>query len=96
MAEVTIDPGRAGIAEVTIRVLREDFSRFPAKEVRLTLEPPTSVSRRLEKSAIQQSDGSWRVNDITLVEPGIWTVRVIVTPDKGDAIPLDAPIVIER
>lgn len=96
MAEVTIDPGRAGMTDVAIRVLREDFSRFPAKEVRLTLEPPTSGSRRIEQSAIEQSDGSWRVNGIILVEPGIWTVRVIVSPDKGDAIPLDAPIVIER
>jgi len=96
MAEVTIDPGRAGMTDVAIRVLREDFSRFPAKEIRLTLEPPTSGSRRIEQSAIEQSDGSWRVNGIILVEPGIWTVRVIVSPDKGDAIPLDAPIVIER
>jgi len=96
MADVTIDPGRAGTAQVTIRVLREDFSRFPAKDVRLTLEPPTSGSRKLDRTTVEQSDGSWRVNGITLAEPGIWTVQVIVTPDKGEPIPLDAPVVIER
>ena len=96
MADVTIDPGRAGTAEVTIRVAREDFSRFPAKDVRLALEPPTPGIQKLERDATAQTDGSWRVNGITLAEPGIWTVRVIVTPRKGEPIPLDAPIVIER
>lgn len=96
MADVTVDPGRAGTAQVTIRVVREDFSRFPAKDVRLVLEPPSPGSRKLERDAIEQSDGSWGVNGIPLAESGIWTVRVIVTPSKGEPIPLDAPIVIER
>lgn len=96
MADVTVDPGRAGTAQVTIRVVREDFSRFPAKDVRLVLEPPSPGSRKLEREAIEQSDGSWGVNGIPLAESGIWTVRVIVTPSKGEPIPLDAPIVIER
>jgi len=96
MADVTVDPGRAGTAQVTIRVVREDFSRFPAKAVRLVLEPPTPGSRKLERDAIEQSDGSWGVSGIPLAESGIWTVRVIVTPSKGEPIPLDAPIVIER
>jgi putative copper resistance protein D len=96
MADVTVDPGRAGTAQVTIRVVREDFSRFPAKAVRLVLEPPTPGSQKLERDAIEQSDGSWGVSGIPLAESGIWTVRVIVTPSKGEPIPLDAPIVIER
>ena len=96
MADVTVDPGRAGTAQVTIRVVREDFSRFPAKDVRLVLEPPSPGSRKLERDAIEQSDGSWGVNGIPLAESGIWTVRVIVAPSKGEPIPLDAPIVIER
>ncbi|MGA8970156.1 MAG: copper homeostasis membrane protein CopD [Pseudolabrys sp.] len=96
MADVTVDPGRAGTAQVTIRVVREDFSRFPAKDVRLVLEPPSPGGRKLERDAIEQSDGSWGVNGIPLAESGIWTVRVIVTPSKGEPIPLDAPIVIER
>jgi copper resistance protein D len=96
MADVTITPGRVGRAEVSIRVVREDFSRFPAKDVRLALEPPTPANQTLEQNAIEQADGSWLVNDITLGTPGIWTVRVIVIPKTGDPIPLDAPIVIER
>jgi putative copper resistance protein D len=96
IADVTVSPGRVGRAEVSIRVVREDFSPFPAKDVRLALEPPTPANQTLEQNAIEQADGSWLVNDIPLGEPGIWTVRVIVTPKRGESIPLDAPIVVER
>ena len=40
MADVTIEPGRAGRTDVTIRVSREDSSSYPAKDVRLELEFP--------------------------------------------------------
>jgi hypothetical protein len=36
------------------------------------------------------------VSGIALVESGIWTVRIIITPRRGKPIPLDAPIVVER
>ena len=42
MAEVTIEPGRAGPANAHIRVLRDDFSEFPAKSVKLSLDPPAA------------------------------------------------------
>jgi putative copper resistance protein D len=96
MADVMINPGRPGQADVTIRVAREDLSLFPAKDVRLALEPPTRGTRTVEQNAVEQADGRWLVNGITLTEPGIWTVRVFVRPDHGEPIPLDAPIVIER
>ena len=96
MADVTIEPGRAGPAEAVIRVMREDLSRFPAKDVRLALDPPTPRSPTLERDAIEQANGAWLVNGIALSEPGIWTVRVIVSSQPGEAIVLDAPIVIER
>jgi len=76
--------------------VREDFSRFPAKDVRVFLEPPTRGNQALEQAAIEQADGTWLVSGIAFAEPGIWTVRVIVTPSAGDPIPLDAPVVIER
>ena len=96
MADVTIDPGRAGHAAVTIRVSREDFSRFPAKDVRLGLDPPKGGPQAPNRPAIEQIDGSWLVDAAALAVPGIWTVRVIVTPPAGEPIVLDAPVVIER
>jgi putative copper resistance protein D len=96
MADVTIDPGRAGQAEVTIRVSREDFSRFPAKDVRLGLDPPQGGVQAPDRAAVEQTDGNWLISATELAVPGIWTVRVIVTPARGKPIVLDAPIVIER
>lgn len=99
MADVTINPGRAGRSAVTIRVSREDFTTFAAKDVRLILDPPTASRRllnSLDRNAKQQPDGTWTVTDVALAQPGIWTVRVLIIAQSGETIVLDAPIVIER
>ena len=96
MADVTINPGRAGSSTVTIRVSREDFTAFAAKDVRLALDPPAASGNSLDRDAKKQPDGTWTVNDIALAQPGIWAVRVIVIGQSGETIVLDAPIVIER
>jgi len=96
MADVMIEPGRAGRTDVTIRVSREDSSNYPAKDVRLEIDPPTAGGRTIERGAVKQPDGSWLVNDLTLAPSGIWATRVIVQPAAGDPIVLDAPVVIER
>ena len=81
---------------MTIRVMREDFTSFPVKEVHLRLEPPTAGHPALERDAAELGDGLWQVSGITVPEPGIWMVKVTVTPQPGQTILLDAPIVIER
>ena len=96
MADVTINPGRAGNSAITIRVSREDFTTFAAKGVRVVLDPPAASGDSLDRDARRQPDGTWTINEITLAPPGIWTVRVIVIAQSGETIVLDAPIVIER
>ena len=96
MADVTINPGRAGNSAITIRVSREDFTTFAAKDVRVVLDPPAASGDSLDRDARRQPDGTWTINDIALALPGIWTVRVIVIAQSGETIVLDAPIVIER
>ena len=99
MADVTINPGRAGRSAVTIRVSREDFTTFAAKDVRLVLDPPPAFGNLVDSAnsvARQQPDGTWTINDVALPQPGIWTVRVIVIAQSGETIVLDAPIVIDR
>jgi putative copper resistance protein D len=91
MAEVTIEPGHAGAANALIRILREDFSEFPARSVELTLDPP-SGGGRIARAAAHLPDGSWQVNGLDLSRSGVWTVRVIVPTEGGAAIVLDAPI----
>jgi putative copper resistance protein D len=95
MAEVTIEPGRTGEANALIRLLREDFSEYPAKSVELTLDPP-AAGPKIARSAAHLPDGTWQVNALELVQPGVWTVRVIIPTVGGAPIVLDAPIVIDR
>ena len=94
MAEVTIEPGRAGAANAHIRILREDFSEFPARSVEFTLDPP-ATGPKIARRAAHLPDGTWEVNALDLSQPGIWNVRVIIPADRGAPIVLDAPIVIE-
>ena len=96
MADVTIDPAAPDGLRLRYASRVRTSPRFPAKEVRLALDPPTPGSQTLERAATKQPDGTWMVSGIALAEPGIWTVRVIVRPDGGKPILLDAPIVIER
>jgi copper resistance protein D len=96
MADVTIDPGRAGTAQVTIRVWREDFSPFAAKEVRAAMDPPDGGAKTIERTALRMGDGTWVIDRLEFGQPGIWALRVIVTSGADKTIVLDAPVVIER
>ncbi len=94
MADVTIDPGRAGPVSARIRVVHEDLSEFPTGEIRFTLDPPAPGPQPVDRAAVRQPDGTWQVDGIALAQPGNWMVRVIVTAEDGRKIVLDAPIVI--
>lgn len=96
MADVTVDPGRAGRANVSIRVSNEDSSEFPTNDVHLSMDPPAAGPPPVDRSAVRQPDGTWTVDGIELPAPGNWTVRVIIAGNYGKKIVLDGPIVIER
>lgn len=57
MADVTINPGRAGNSTITIRVSREDFTTFAAKDVRVVLDPPAASGDSLDRDTKRQPDG---------------------------------------
>ncbi len=96
MADVTIDPGRTGQVNATIRVLRPDLTQYPAKAVTLALDPPASGQQSIARVAARLPDGSWQVDAMELARGGTWTVRVVITSERDTPIVLDAPIVIEQ
>ncbi len=92
MAEVTVDPGRVGTVEITVRVMREEMTDFHARDVQIVFEPPKDSARSTSVHvALRQSEGVWRAS-AALAEGGIWIVRVTITFNAGSAIALDAPI----
>lgn len=92
MAEVTVNPGRVGTVEITVRVMREDATEFHARDVQIAFEPPKDLARTTSMHvALRQNEGVWRAS-AALNDAGIWIVRVTITPDTGSAITLDAPI----
>ena len=96
MADVTVDPGHPGRSGATIRVMREDMSDFPTNDVKFALDPPKAAVLSPARAAKRMADGTWRVENIDLAQPGVWTVRVIVGTGAPAPAVLDGPIVIER
>jgi putative copper resistance protein D len=94
MADVTIRPGRTGLARATIRLWNEDFEALNARQVSLTLTAPTAAAGNAHP-ARQGRDGAWQVDGIELSEPGNWTVTINVALDQTKRLTLTAPIVIE-
>jgi putative copper resistance protein D len=96
MADVTIQPGRVGAASVAVLLMREDFSIFTAKEVRLLLTPQApGMVAPISRTMVREPDGGWRVKGLDVVQSGVWTVRLAVETSDGKEIVLDAPVVIE-
>ena len=97
MAEVTIDPGRAGRARASIRLTREESSVFAAAEVMVALTPKAQTgAAAISRPATRLSDGTWQVDGLEIGQPGIWIMKLTVAPRTGEPFVLDAPVVIER
>lgn len=95
MADVTIEPGHAGRAKVTVHVMREDSSELAVDSVSVMLHPPKDGGNPVVRLAKRMADANWQTDDLDLAQPGIWTVQVTVMPESGKSVVLDAPIVID-
>lgn len=97
MADVTIEPGRAGPVRAKILLMREDFSILTAKALTLVLTPqaPATVAS-ITRSATRRPDGSWQVDGLEIGQPGVWTVKLSIDAGGSSPIDIDAPVVIER
>jgi putative copper resistance protein D len=91
MAEVRLVPGTPGQNHAEIRLMQEDFSPLAAKSVELRLTQPGQQAIATEATAV--GDGLWRVPDLALPAPGVWTV--VVGIHGQTPLALDGPIVID-
>jgi copper transport protein len=95
MADVTLEPGRAGAMRATILVLGGDFSRFDAKEVTLILSNPAAGIEPIRRTATQNED-QWRVDNLIVPVPGRWQMRVDVLISDFEKVVLEDAIEIRR
>jgi copper resistance protein D len=97
MADVTIEPGRAGPAQAKILLMHEDFSILTAKALTFVLIPQASATvAPITRSATRRPDGTWQVDGLEIGQPGVWTVKLSIDVGGGSPIAIDAPVVIER
>jgi putative copper export protein len=95
MADVTVMPGRAGLLDITIRLMRDDFTLLPARSVALQLSRPAEDAPPRSFVATETSLGYWRVGPVSLTPPGVWTVELDIGLGENRTVTLDGPLVLE-
>jgi copper transport protein len=86
MAEVTLVPGRTGLAQARI-VLTGSSGHLDPREVTLSLSNGAAGVEAIARPAVRVSPGSWEVRDLVLPVPGRWDVQVeILVSDFEKAV----------
>lgn len=95
MAEISVAPGRAGPASVSIALLDGNFGPLSAKEVRLSLAIRAAGIEAVERPALQQPDGNWLVEGLTIPVAGRWSVELEILVSDFEMIRLGDTIEIK-
>ena len=95
MAEISVTPGRAGPASVSIALLDGNFGPLAAKEVRLSFANRTAGIEGVERPASRQPDGSWLVDGLTVPVAGRWSVELEILVSDFEMIRLSDTIEIK-
>ncbi len=75
MADVSVQPGRAGPVAVAIYPMTADFTPMEAKEVTLVLSKADAGLEPLRRAATRV-DGVWRIDDVQIPLAGVWQIRI--------------------
>ncbi|RDV01261.1 copper homeostasis membrane protein CopD [Undibacter mobilis] len=95
MADLTINPGRAGVSTATVQLWHEDYRSYAADRVRLTLEPKNKALETVTRDAAAGPDGTWVVGSLRIQSGGEWIARLSIERG-GRAVVLDAPVVLAQ
>lgn len=95
MADLIIDPGRAGTTRATIRLWHEDYRPFAADRVVLTLEPAAKGGAALTRDANTTAEGTWVIDTLRIQSGGAWTARITIE-QSGKAFTLEGSVVLAQ
>jgi copper transport protein len=96
MADVTLASSLAAPARARISLLAGDFGGLNAKEVTLILENKAAGIESIVRPATRNESGVWEVNNLPILVPGRWCVRIDVLISDFEKIMLEGSIDIEH
>ncbi|WP_246519757.1 copper resistance CopC/CopD family protein [Ancylobacter lacus] len=92
MVDLMITPGRVGPVSASMIIMTGDFGPLDAKAVTLVLANPVAGIGALSLPATKPGEGTWRVEDLRLMCPGRWIVRVDIIDREEKTRALDGMI----
>jgi copper transport protein len=90
MAEVTLQPGHAGLVRADIIIMNGEFGGLDARQVALTIE--NAGIEAISRPAAKGADAIWRIEQFPIPRGGRWDVRVDILVNDFEKIRLDGQI----
>ncbi len=92
MADVTFEPGRAGMVQASIVIMRGDFGGLDAREVGLTLDNKSADIEAISRPATRGSDNIWRIMQLPIPTGGRWNVQVEILINDFEKVTLEGRV----
>jgi copper transport protein len=92
MADLTLDPGRAGRSSAEIMIRDSNYQPMTPMGVTLVFSQPASGIEPLRREAVSVGENLWRVDDVVLPAPGRWRLRIEVLISDFEKVMLEDDI----
>jgi copper transport protein len=92
MADLTLDPGRAGRSSAEIMIRDSNYQPMTPMGVTLVFSQPASGIEPLRREAVSVGENLWRVDDFVLPAPGRWRLRIEVLISDFEKVMLEDDI----
>jgi len=92
MADVTFEPGRAGMTRVGIAVMTGGFVGLEAKEVRLTLQNRAAAIEAISRPATKTGDATWIIEMFPIPTGGRWNAKIDILINDFEKVTLEDQI----
>ncbi len=94
MADVTLEPGRAGRSSGEIVLRGPNFELMTAKEVTVIFSLPAGGIESIERRAVKADQSTWKVENIVIPTPGRWHLRIEALIGDFDKLTLEDDILV--
>jgi copper transport protein len=96
MADLSLDPGRTGSASAAVKLFSPAGAPLEAREVTLILSNPAAGIEPLTRPGHRTGPGAWSVDDLPVLVPGRWNVRIDALVSDFDKLILEGTVEVGR